>query len=143
MRLSNVCLLAAVALTALVSQKNATAQTPVLGGLIEGRNYYNGYGMEDYGGYGFPSDKYLGFGHPFGVYDFTYSGYGNGPYGAGSGSEHEFLSTNRFSHGDAYYDGYGAVGYSGASRPQRYNPYGYGVPRSHRFNWSSNSSIYP
>jgi len=104
-------------------------QSLIVGGLVEGRSYYNGYGIEDYGGYGVPGDKYTGFGHPFGVYDFSYSGYGNGPYGAGGGSEHEFLSTNRFSHGDAVYDGYGTVGYKGGiERPQRYNPYGYGTP---------------
>jgi len=116
--------------------QKSLAQTMTLGALVEGRNYYNGYGIQDYGGYGFPGDKYNGFGHPFGVSDFSYSGYGNGPYGAGAGSEHEFLSNNRYSHGDAVYDGYGSLGYYGGwSKPQRYNPYGYGVPSWRHHDW--------
>jgi hypothetical protein len=128
-------------LTLFAPASRAFAQAMVLGGLVEGRSYYNGYGIEDYGGYGVPGDKYNGFGHPYGVYDFSYSGYGNGPYGAGGASEHEFLSTNRYSHGDAIYDGYGAVGYSSRlqrpeTRPARYNPYGFGVPKSRRhYDW--------
>src|SRR5436305_14380218 len=92
---------AALPLTLAIVLGSATrslGQSLIVGGLVEGRSYYNGYGIEDYGGYGVPGDKYDGFGHPFGVYDFSYSGYGNGPYGAGGGSEHEFLSTNRFNH---------------------------------------------
>lgn len=112
-------------LSAFAGGNRADAQTPVLGGLVESRNYYNGYGVGDYGAYG---ANY----RSFGAYDF-YSGYGNGPYGQGSGSEHEFLSDHRYAHGDqARYDGYGYNGYYGQPRPQRYNSYGFG-PKVHPY----------
>lgn len=114
---------------ALVSINRVEAQTPVLGGLVEGRDYYNGYGIFDYPNGPPRGDKYSGFGHPYGVYDFSYSGYGNGPYGAGSGSEHEFLSTNRYGTGEARYDGYGTAGYAGWGHPKRFNPYGLRAPK--------------
>ena len=115
----------AASLFAIVGANHANAQTPVLGGLVESRNYYNGYGVGDYGGYG---ANY----RSFGAYDF-HSGYGSGPYGQGSGSEHEFLSDRRYSHGDeARYDGYGYDGNYGSPRPRRYNPYGFGPKINHR-----------
>lgn len=125
--------MAFAAFATIISMNSAQAQTPVLGGLVESRYYYNGVGIPDYPNGPPRGDKYEGFGHPYGVYDFSYSGYGNGPFGAGSGSEHEFLSTNRYGDGSARYDGYGTAGYAGWGHPQRYNPYGLRAPKWARF----------
>lgn len=125
--------LAAVIFAGLFSANRAEAQTPVLGAQVESRTYYNGYGIPDYPDGPPPGEKYSGFGHAYGVFSFSYSGYGNGPYGSGGGSEHEFLSTNRFGNGASRYDGYGTAGYVGWGHPQRYNPYGLRAPKWARF----------
>ena len=111
------------------------AHGSVVSSLIGRGGYYNGYGQGYYGGYG---QGYNGYGQSYGYGPRiqTYSTYGNGPYGYGSGSAYQFQSNGGYGYDNGtYYNGYSSPGYYGQPYVPVYGPYGYGVYNSYGNRW--------
>lgn len=105
------CSLALILFAAAISQRSAEAQQLYIG---PGGVQYNGYGQGYYGGYRH--------GYRYAPQVRTYSGYGNGPYGYGSGSQYQFPSNGYYNNG-TYNNGY----YTSQYYAPTYNPFGFSM----------------
>lgn len=115
------CSLALILFAAAISQGSADAQQIYVG---PAGVQYNGYGQGYYGGYGQ--------GYRFVPRVRAYSGYGNGPYGYGSGSQYQFPSNGtgssfQFPSNGYYNNGYYTTGTYGQYYTPVYSPYGFSM----------------
>lgn len=116
-------LLALVGFMILTTTLVQTAQAQLVFGPVGVQ--YNGYGQGYYGGYG------QGYGYNGRVYRprvDSYTVYGNGPYGYGSGSQFQFPvngNTGFYGNGNSGSYGFGNSGYYQQGYTRTYNPYGY------------------
>jgi hypothetical protein len=103
-------------LATIATAQFAQAQTIFVG---PGGVQYRGYGRGYYGGYG---QGYQSYGPRVG----SYTMYGAGPYGYGSGSQYQFRSNGYYGNGILRnYNGYGNSGYYPQPYVPVYNPYGF------------------
>ena len=116
MRLGLMAILGFVLLTTTLA-KSAKAQTLMIG---PGGVQYNGYGQGYYGGYG---QGYRSYGRVYRPRVDSYTVYGNGAYGYGSGTQYQFPANGYYGNGN--YNGYTAPGFYQQSYPRAYSPYGY------------------
>lgn len=111
--------------TTMAMAQSAQAQTLIVGpGGVQyrgyGQGYYGGYG-QGYGAYG---QGYRSYGRVYGPRVDSYTVYGNGPYGYGSGSQFQFPA--RGFYGGGNYNGYASPGlYPQPYVAPVYNPYGF------------------
>lgn len=103
----------------LALENNAQAQTVFFG---PSGVQYRAYGQGYYGGYG---QGYRSYGRHYGPRVDSYTVYGNGPYGYGSGSQYQFPSSGYYGNGTSYYNGYRSPGYYPQNYVPTYNPYGF------------------
>ena len=92
-----------------------------------GQGYYGGYG-QGYGGYGQAyssgyGQTYQSYGRVYAPRADSYTVYGNGPYGYGSGSQYQFPANGYY--GNSNYSGYSSPGFYRQGYSSAYSPYGF------------------